>query len=270
MKHSPLALAAGLMLLAAGAAAAPRTDIVVGMQLEPPHPRPDRGRGGGDRRGRLCQRLRGADPLRAGRLDPAGAGRELGDRARTGSPGCSTCTTGVTFHDGTPLHRRGRGLLLRPGDGRGFDQRPEAALRRHQRGDRDRRRHRRDRRSTRPRARCSSTSPGATRSSSRRRRADSNATKPVGTGPFKFSQLGAGRPDRAGAGTPTTGATPAKLDKVTFKFISDPTAAFAAMMAGDVDAFPNYPGARRTWRSSRPTRASRCWSARPRARRSSR
>ena len=34
---------------------------------------------------------------------------------------------------------------------------------------------------------------------------------------------------------------PAKLDKVTFKFISDPTAAFSAMMAGDIDAFPNYP-----------------------------
>jgi peptide/nickel transport system substrate-binding protein len=31
------------------------------------------------------------------------------------------------------------------------------------------------------------------------------------------------------------------LERVTFKFISDPTAAFAAMMAGDIDAFPNYP-----------------------------
>ena len=28
---------------------------------------------------------------------------------------------------------------------------------------------------------------------------------------------------------------------MTFKFISDPTAAFSAMMAGDIDAFPNYP-----------------------------
>ena len=34
---------------------------------------------------------------------------------------------------------------------------------------------------------------------------------------------------------------PAQLDKVTFKFISDPTAAFSAMMAGDIDAFPVYP-----------------------------
>uniref|UniRef100_UPI0026385572 ABC transporter substrate-binding protein n=1 Tax=uncultured Lentibacter sp. TaxID=1659309 RepID=UPI0026385572 len=35
--------------------------------------------------------------------------------------------------------------------------------------------------------------------------------------------------------------TPAKLDKVTFKFISDPTAAFAAVMAEDVDVFAGYP-----------------------------
>jgi peptide/nickel transport system substrate-binding protein len=31
------------------------------------------------------------------------------------------------------------------------------------------------------------------------------------------------------------------LARATFRFISDPTAAFAAMMAGDVDAFPNFP-----------------------------
>ena len=33
----------------------------------------------------------------------------------------------------------------------------------------------------------------------------------------------------------------AKLDKATFKFISEPTAAYAAILAGDLDAFPNYP-----------------------------
>ena len=38
-----------------------------------------------------------------------------------------------------------------------------------------------------------------------------------------------------------TGAAPALLSQVTFKFISDPTAAYAALMAGDVDAFSNYP-----------------------------
>ena len=35
--------------------------------------------------------------------------------------------------------------------------------------------------------------------------------------------------------------TPANLETATFKFISDPTAAFAAMMAEDVDVFYSYP-----------------------------
>ena len=69
---------------------------------------------------------------------------------------------------------------------------------------------------------------------------DSEATKPIGTGPFKFSQWVQG--DRVElVKNPDYWGEPAKLDKVTFKFISDPTAAFSAMMAGDIDAFPNYP-----------------------------
>ena len=147
-----LALAAGAD--AAGwrgaALAAPRTDIVVGMQLEPPHPRPDRGRGGGDRRGRLRQRLRGADPLRAGRRDRCRRWPRAGRSRPTGSPGSSTCTTGVKFHDGTPFTAEDVVFSFDRAMAEGFDQRPEAALRRHQRGDRDRRRHRRDRRSTQP------------------------------------------------------------------------------------------------------------------------
>jgi peptide/nickel transport system substrate-binding protein len=35
--------------------------------------------------------------------------------------------------------------------------------------------------------------------------------------------------------------TPAALEAATFRFIADPNAAFAALMAGDVDAFPNFP-----------------------------
>jgi peptide/nickel transport system substrate-binding protein len=67
-----------------------------------------------------------------------------------------------------------------------------------------------------------------------------NATHPIGTGPFRFVDWIKG--DHVDlAKNPDYWGTPAKLDKVTFKFISDPTAAFAAMMAGDVDAFPNFP-----------------------------
>ena len=64
--------------------------------------------------------------------------------------------------------------------------------------------------------------------------------KPVGTGAFRFSDWVQG--DRI---TMVKNAdywgTPAQLDTAVFKFISDPTAAFAAVMAGDVHAFGGYP-----------------------------
>ncbi len=70
--------------------------------------------------------------------------------------------------------------------------------------------------------------------------ADTNTSNPVGTGPFKFGQWVQGDRVELVRNDAYWGATPA-LEKVTFKFISDPTAAFAAMMAGDVDAFPVFP-----------------------------
>ena len=66
------------------------------------------------------------------------------------------------------------------------------------------------------------------------------ATKPVGTGPFTFVDWVQG--DRVEiAKNPDYWGEPVQLDKAIFKFISEPTAAFAAIMAGDVDVFPNYP-----------------------------
>lgn len=67
-----------------------------------------------------------------------------------------------------------------------------------------------------------------------------NATNPVGTGPFKFSNWVQGDRIEIVKNADYWG-TPVALEKATFKFISDPTAAFAAMMAGDIDAFPGYP-----------------------------
>jgi peptide/nickel transport system substrate-binding protein len=67
-----------------------------------------------------------------------------------------------------------------------------------------------------------------------------NATHPIGTGPFRFADWVKG--DHVDlVRYPDYWQAPAKLDNATFKFISDPTAAFAAMMAGDIDAFPNFP-----------------------------
>jgi peptide/nickel transport system substrate-binding protein len=67
-----------------------------------------------------------------------------------------------------------------------------------------------------------------------------DATHPIGTGPFKFTDWVQG--DHVDlAKNPDYWGTPARLDKVTFKFVSDPTAAYAAMEAGDIDAYPAFP-----------------------------
>lgn len=66
------------------------------------------------------------------------------------------------------------------------------------------------------------------------------ATRPVGTGPFAFAEWVQGDHVTLTAYSGYWGDKPA-LQTATFRFISDPTAAFAAMMAGDVDAFPNFP-----------------------------
>ncbi|SMH49308.1 ABC transporter substrate-binding protein [Maritimibacter sp. HL-12] len=66
------------------------------------------------------------------------------------------------------------------------------------------------------------------------------ATEPVGTGPFSFSEWVQGDRVTLTRFPDYWGEAPA-LAEATFKFISDPNAAFAAMMAGDVDAFPNFP-----------------------------
>ena len=67
-----------------------------------------------------------------------------------------------------------------------------------------------------------------------------DATKPVGTGPFTFVDWKQG--DRVDlARNDAYWGEPAALSKATFRFIPDPAAAFAALMAGDVDAFPNFP-----------------------------
>jgi len=70
--------------------------------------------------------------------------------------------------------------------------------------------------------------------------AETLATAPVGTGPFTFKNWVQGDQIVLEKNANYWGEAVA-LDKATFKFISEPTAAFAAMMAGDIDAFPNYP-----------------------------
>lgn len=67
-----------------------------------------------------------------------------------------------------------------------------------------------------------------------------NKTKPVGTGPFKFERWAKGSQIDLVRNPTYWGKTPA-LNKISFKIIGDPAAAYAAMMAGDLDAYPIFP-----------------------------
>jgi peptide/nickel transport system substrate-binding protein len=70
--------------------------------------------------------------------------------------------------------------------------------------------------------------------------ADTNKTRPIGTGPFRFAEWVPG--DRIVlTRNPDYWGEPVALERATFKIIPDPAAAVAAMMAGDVDAFANFP-----------------------------
>ncbi len=70
--------------------------------------------------------------------------------------------------------------------------------------------------------------------------AETNKANPVGTGPFTLKQWVKGDRIELTRNDSYWGAVPA-LAKATFKIIPDPAAAVAAMMAGDVDAFANFP-----------------------------
>jgi len=64
--------------------------------------------------------------------------------------------------------------------------------------------------------------------------ADTNKSRPVGSGPFKFDRWVKG--DRIEL---SAADVRAPLQKVTFKIIPDPSAQVAALKAGDIDAVPN-------------------------------
>jgi len=67
-----------------------------------------------------------------------------------------------------------------------------------------------------------------------------NKNTPIGTGPFKFDRWVKGDRIEMSRFDGYWG-TPVKLAKAIIKIIPDPSAATAAMLAGDVDAFPNFP-----------------------------
>ena len=70
--------------------------------------------------------------------------------------------------------------------------------------------------------------------------AATEATAPVGTGPYKLSSWTKGASIALDKWDGYRESAKIPLAHATFRFISDPSAAVAAMLAGDVDAFPRF------------------------------
>lgn len=70
--------------------------------------------------------------------------------------------------------------------------------------------------------------------------AATTATKPVGTGPFKFDSWAKGSAVSLVKNDAYRNAAAVKMKKVTFRFISDPAAQVAALLAGDIDGMPRF------------------------------
>ena len=66
------------------------------------------------------------------------------------------------------------------------------------------------------------------------------ATKPVGTGPFKLDNWAKGSAITLVKWDGHRDAAKIKLQKVTFRFINDPAAQVAALLAGDIDGMPRF------------------------------
>jgi peptide/nickel transport system substrate-binding protein len=64
------------------------------------------------------------------------------------------------------------------------------------------------------------------------------AAKPVGTGPYKFEAWAKGSSVTLSKWDGYRDAAAVKINRVTFRFINDPAAQVAALLAGDVDTIP--------------------------------
>lgn len=68
--------------------------------------------------------------------------------------------------------------------------------------------------------------------------AETNAAKPVGTGPYKLGAWSRGASISLTAWPEWRQAGQVRIRRATFRFIPDPAAQVAALLAGDVDVFP--------------------------------
>ncbi|MFY9514306.1 MAG: ABC transporter substrate-binding protein [Rubrivivax sp.] len=66
------------------------------------------------------------------------------------------------------------------------------------------------------------------------------ASKPVGTGPYKLDTWAKGSSISLVKNEAFRDAAKVKLEKATFRFINDPAAQVAALLAGDIDGMPRF------------------------------
>jgi peptide/nickel transport system substrate-binding protein len=70
--------------------------------------------------------------------------------------------------------------------------------------------------------------------------APTEATHPIGTGPYKFDSWAKGSSITLVRNDQYRDAGKVQMKKVTFRFINDPAAQVAALLAGDIDGMPRY------------------------------
>ena len=70
--------------------------------------------------------------------------------------------------------------------------------------------------------------------------APSEATKPIGTGPYRFESWAKGSSITLVKNEQFRDAARIPIRKVTFRFINDPAAQVAALLAGDIDGMPRF------------------------------
>jgi peptide/nickel transport system substrate-binding protein len=70
--------------------------------------------------------------------------------------------------------------------------------------------------------------------------AATTATKPIGTGPYTFENWQKGSAITLAKWPGYRNAAAIKINKATFRFINDPAAQVAALLAGDIDGMPRF------------------------------
>ncbi|MBI3517629.1 MAG: ABC transporter substrate-binding protein [Proteobacteria bacterium] len=227
----------GALMVAPAMAQAPRDNLVLGMQLEPPHLDPTAGAAGAIREVTYSNLYEGLT-----RIDRAGGVLPGLAESWTVSPDELTYTfklrQGVTFHDGTPfdssivkftLERalapdstNAQKPLFAPIAGVTTQDLATAVVTLKQ-----------------PTANFLYNMGWGDAVMMAPNSVANNKANPVGTGPFKFERWVRGDRVELVKNPAWRNAAAIKLNRVTFRFISDPQAGIAALQAGDVDAFAN-------------------------------